>query len=94
MYIVIPVPSAERKEKAHKSKNQQKLKSIILLPGAPDGKPRQSRFLPDHGENHSAMVHSKHPIRAQILDSKIPKSMEKPPKLGEYHWKGDVDENA
>lgn len=46
------------------------------------------------GEHHPRKVKHKHPLCSRILESKIPKSMQKPTKLGEYDGKGDPDEYA
>lgn len=45
-------------------------------------------------ETYPRKVQSKHPLSVRILDSKILKSIEKPPNLGEYYEKGYLGEHV
>lgn len=47
----------------------------------------------DHTNYQLIQMQPTHLLCSQILQSKIPKSMYKLPKLGEYDGKGDLDKN-
>lgn len=78
----------EEKYEALQSKKYQRSKKHHTPPQSHEG--GRSNPIPptDQAENRTLKVLQKHPLCARTLESKIPKSIEKMPKLGEHDEKG------
>lgn len=92
-HTVGPETTATKKDKAPKSRNRHVIKKPQIPPQSSEGERGNYAPPPDQENNRLLKVQKKHPLCTKFLKIKVPKYVEKPPKLGEYDGKEDTYEH-